>query len=172
LISHRTGSLNLAAGAITIIPTMTRYSILVLMCFLLLSCGGEDTADPQPEASEQEQTADNLRGNWTLSEVQQKPEDIDAAQLQGFQLSLDVNAQKIGGAFQANNTVGLIGPEGQWAFVGTSTTDINLTAHSGSVGTVKIELNGNQMQLNFTTPSEPLSRSQGLDGEYQLLLTK
>jgi len=151
---------------------MSRYFILILMSFFLFSCGEEEDTTPQPEPSEQEQTADHLAGDWTLSEVQQKPENIDAAQLEGFQLTFDVNAQKTGGAFQASNTAGLIGPEGQWAFVGSSTTDINLTAHSGSVGTIEISLNGNQLQLNFTTPSEPLSRSQGLDGEYQLLLTK
>ena len=154
---------------------MTRYFVLVLiMCTLLFACGEEDTPAPPPpeEASEQEQTADNLGGSWTLSEVQQTPEDIDAAQLESFQLTFDVNAQKTGGAFQASNTAGLIGPEGQWSFVGTSITDINLTAHSGSVGTIEIDLDGNQVQINFTTPSEPLSRQLGLDGDYQLLLTK
>jgi len=153
---------------------MTRYFILILtMCYLLFSCGDEESNDPQPEKpTQQELTADNLDGSWTLSEVQQKPEDIDVAQLEGFQLTFDVNAQKTGGTFQSGNTVGLIGPEGQWAFVGTSITDINLTAHSGSVGFVVIDLNGNELQVNFTTPSEPLSRSQGLDGDYQLLLTK
>lgn len=152
---------------------MTRYFILILMGFFLFSCGEEEGTTPPPEEpSEQELTADNLVGSWTLSEVQQKPENVDAAQLQGFQLSFDVNAQKTGGTFQATNTAGLIGPEGQWAFVGTSITDINLTAHSGSVGTIEIDLDGNQVQINFTTPSEPLSRSQGLDGDYQLLLTK
>ena len=152
---------------------MTRYFILILMGFFLLACGEEESNDPQPEEpSEQELTADKLDGSWTLTEVQQKPANVDAAQLEGFQLSFDVNTQKTGGAFQASNTAGLIGPEGQWAFVGTSLTDINLTAHSGSVGTIEIELNGNQVQVNFSTPSEPLSRSQGLDGDYQLLLTK
>jgi len=143
------------------------------MGFFLFSCGEEESNDPQPEEpSEQELTADKLDGSWTLTEVQQKPANVDAAQLEGFQLSFDVNTQKTGGAFQASNTAGLIGPEGQWAFVGSSLTDINLTAHSGSVGTIEIELNGNQVQVNFSTPSEPLSRSQGLDGDYQLLLTK
>ena len=143
------------------------------MGFFLLACGEEESNDPQPEEpSEQELTADKLDGSWTLTEVQQKPANVDAAQLEGFQLSFDVNTQKTGGAFQASNTAGLIGPEGQWAFVGTSLTDINLTAHSGSVGTIEIELNGNQVQVNFSTPSEPLSRSQGLEGDYQLLLTK
>lgn len=152
---------------------MTKYFILIMMGFFLLSCGEEEGTDPQPdEPSEQERTADNLDGSWTLSEVQQKPENIDAAQLEGFQVSFDVNAQKTGGAFLASNTAGLIGPEGQWAFVGSSITDINLTAHSGSVGFIEIDLNGNQVQVNFTTPSDPLSRSQGLDGDYQLLLTK
>ncbi|MEK6482030.1 hypothetical protein WJR50_31100 [Catalinimonas sp. 4WD22] len=152
---------------------MTRYFIILLIGFFLFSCGEEEGTTPQPdEPSEQEKTADKLEGSWTLSEVQQKPENIDVAQLQGFQLSFDVNAQKTGGAFQASSTSGLIGPEGQWAFVGTSITDINLTAHSGSVGTLEISLNGNQLQLNFSTPSEPLSRSQGLDGDYQLLMTK
>jgi hypothetical protein len=152
---------------------MTRYFILILMGFFLLACGEEESNDPQPEEpSEQELTADKLDGSWTLTEVQQKPANVDAAQLEGFQLSFDVNTQKTGGAFQASNTAGLIGPEGQWAFVGSSLTDINLTGHSGSVGTIEIELNGNQVQVNFSTPSEPLSRSQGLDGDYQLLLTK
>ena len=152
---------------------MTRYFILILMCSFLFSCGEEESNDPQPEEpTQQELTADNLNGSWTLSGVQQKPENVDAAQLQGFQVSFDVNDQKTGGAFQATNTAGLIGPEGQWAFVGTSITDINLTAHSGSVGFIEIDLNGNQVQVNFTTPSDPLSRSQGLDGDYQLLLTK
>jgi hypothetical protein len=151
---------------------MIRYFVLIFMTFFLLSCGGEEDSNPQPEPGEQEMTADNLSGSWTLSEVQQKPENVDAALLDGFQISFNVNTQKTGGAFQASNTSGLIGPEGQWTFVGVSTTDINLTAHSGSVGNIKINLNGNQLRLNFTTPSEPLSRSQGIDGDYQLLLTK
>lgn len=163
----------MAACTFKLMTEMTRYFILMLMGFFLFSCGGEEESNPQPEEpSEQEQTADNLAGDWTLSEVQQKPETIDTAQLQGFQLSFNVNTQKDGGAFQASNTAGLIGPEGQWTFVGSSTTNINLTAHRGSVGTIKISLNGDQMQLNFTTPSEPLSRRHGLDGDYQLLLNK
>jgi hypothetical protein len=163
----------MAASTYKLFQMMNRYIILTLMCAFLLACGEEESNGPQPEEpTEQELAADNLEGSWTLSEVQQKPENVDAAQLEGFQLSFDVNTQKTGGAFQASNTAGLIGPEGQWAFVGTSITDINLIAHSGSVGTINIDLDGNQVQINFTTPSEPLSRSQGLDGNYRLLLTR
>ena len=156
---------------------MKQFSIYLLCVGLLFlaACGGSKKDDPKPNKpdsgvatpDEVAKTTDALIGTWKFSSVTKKPDNVKEENLKAFTLTFAKPD-----AFTSQGAEGLFSAAGKWEFVKNSKTMINLD-QKASVGIMEISEPTTKMTIKFKSPSEPQNaRTQGLDGDYELVLEK
>ena len=156
---------------------MKQFSIYLLCAgFLFLAaCGGSKKDDPKPDKpdsgvatpDEVATTTDALVGTWKLSSITQKPDNVKEEDLKAFSITFAKPD-----AFTSQGAEGLFSAAGKWTFAKDSKTMINLD-QKASVGMMEISEPTTKMTIKFKSPSEPQNaRTQGLDGDYELVLEK
>lgn len=143
---------------------------------LILSLAGYSACkkkNPGPKGpTEQQQQAQKLAGTWNTSSVDASPTGVDPSLINTLTMTFNVDNENNPTSFSASNAPEYFSTlsSSAWSFSGTSTTVINLSNVTPVTSFDITDLSGTTLKIHFTfvTPQ----RTQKLDGDYNLTLTK
>jgi hypothetical protein len=134
------------------------------------SCGGGNGNGG--ELTPQQEQAAKLQGSWTVTNVTTAPTGVSTGDLENLSITFNIDDNKTPTTFSSSgaNDFFLSQSASGWEFNGTSTVIINLLNVTPVTGlSVVGEITETSLTLAFTHPG---LRMEGLDGEYEIVLSK
>lgn len=149
-----------------------RYLASILLIFTMIGMISCHKKTPEKKLTPQQEQAKLLAGTWTTSSVDQLPSGIDASVVSDLVLTFNADTDYNPTTFAASGASDFFNTTSSstWAFSGSSTTVLTLS--NLTTGITQLQINSiseTSLSITFTYVT---ARTQKLDGDYTLTLSK